>query len=89
MDTVSNGGFLPFSAGGILSPLPGELARDYGPYDYDTSGTPGWFSIVHLATGRMTGNPDSNPKVRFADHSGVGAVLPLPSPSESPPLISW
>jgi Carboxypeptidase regulatory-like domain len=35
MDTVSNGGFLPFSAGGILSPLPGYLARDYGPCDYD------------------------------------------------------
>ncbi len=35
MDTVSNGGFLPFSAGGLLSPLPGELARDYGPCDYD------------------------------------------------------
>jgi hypothetical protein len=35
MDTVSNGGFLPFSAGGILSPLPGELQRQYGPCDYD------------------------------------------------------
>ena len=35
MDTVSNGGFLQFSAGGILSPLPGELARNYGPCDYD------------------------------------------------------
>jgi hypothetical protein len=35
MDTVSNGGFLKFSAGGILSPLPGDLARDYGPCDYD------------------------------------------------------
>ena len=35
MDTVSNGGFLQFSAGGILSPLPSELARDYGPCDYD------------------------------------------------------
>jgi hypothetical protein len=35
MDTVSNGGFLQFSAGGILSPLPGELFRDYGPCDYD------------------------------------------------------
>ena len=35
MDTVSNGGFLPFSAGGLLSPLPGNLARDYGPCDYD------------------------------------------------------
>jgi hypothetical protein len=35
MDTVSNGGFLSFSAGGILSPLPGELGRQYGPCDYD------------------------------------------------------
>jgi hypothetical protein len=35
MDTVSNGGFLPFSAGGILSPLPEDLGRDYGPCDYD------------------------------------------------------
>ena len=35
MDTVSNGGFLSFSAGGILSPLPGDLTRDYGPCDYD------------------------------------------------------
>ena len=35
MDTVSNGGFLPFAAGAILSPLPGELSRQYGPCDYD------------------------------------------------------
>jgi hypothetical protein len=35
MDTVSNGGFLQFAAGAILSPLPGELARNYGPCDYD------------------------------------------------------
>ncbi len=35
MDAVSNGGFLQFSAAGILSPLPGDLARDYGPCDYD------------------------------------------------------
>ena len=35
MDTVSNGGFLQFSSGGILSPLPGDLRRDYGPCDYD------------------------------------------------------
>ncbi len=35
MDTVSNGGFLQFAAGGILSPLPGNLQRDYGPCDYD------------------------------------------------------
>jgi hypothetical protein len=35
MDEVSNGGFLPFSAGAVLSPLPGELNRQYGPCDYD------------------------------------------------------
>jgi hypothetical protein len=35
LDTVSNGGFLSFSSGGILSPLPGELGRQYGPCDYD------------------------------------------------------
>ena len=35
MDEVSNGGFLQFSAGGILSPLPGDLRRNYGPCDYD------------------------------------------------------
>jgi hypothetical protein len=35
MDTVSNGGFLPFAAGAILSPLPGDLGRQYGPCDYD------------------------------------------------------
>jgi len=35
IDTVSNGGFLPFSAGGILSPIPDDLERDRGPCDYD------------------------------------------------------
>jgi hypothetical protein len=35
MDTVSNGGFLSFSSAGILSPLPGDLGRNYGPCDYD------------------------------------------------------
>ena len=35
MDTVSNGGFLQFSSGAVLSPLPGNLCRDYGPCDYD------------------------------------------------------
>ena len=35
MDEVSNGGFLQFSAGGVLAPLPGNLMRDYGPCDYD------------------------------------------------------
>ncbi len=35
LDTVSNGGFLSFSSAGILSPLPGELRRQYGSCDYD------------------------------------------------------
>ncbi len=35
IDTVSNGGFLSFAAGGILSPIPGALERDRGSCDYD------------------------------------------------------
>jgi hypothetical protein len=35
IDTVSNGGFLQFSSGALLSPIPGDLARDRGPCDYD------------------------------------------------------
>jgi len=35
MDKVSNGGLLQFSAGAVLTPLPGELSRNYGPCDYD------------------------------------------------------
>lgn len=35
MDEVSNGGFLSFSSGGVLSPLPGNLRRNFGPCDYD------------------------------------------------------
>lgn len=35
IDEVSNGGFLSFSSDGILSPIPGDLARDRGPCDYD------------------------------------------------------
>jgi hypothetical protein len=35
LDEVSNGGLLQFSAGALLTPLPGDLARDYGPCDYD------------------------------------------------------
>ncbi len=34
-DEVSNGGLLQFSAGAILSPLPNELKRNYGPCDYN------------------------------------------------------
>ncbi|MGA7350172.1 MAG: hypothetical protein WBX06_03380, partial [Acidobacteriaceae bacterium] len=35
LDEVSNGGLLPFSSLGILSPLPGNLRREYGNCDYD------------------------------------------------------
>jgi Carboxypeptidase regulatory-like domain len=35
LDEVSNGGLLSFSTAGILSPLPGELSRQYGNCDYD------------------------------------------------------
>jgi hypothetical protein len=35
LDEVSNGGLLAFSSQGILSPLPGELSRQYGSCDYD------------------------------------------------------
>lgn len=35
VDEVSNGGFLAFSAGALLSPLPNDLIRDRGSCDYD------------------------------------------------------
>ena len=35
LDEVSNGGLLAFSTQGIISPLPGELSRQYGNCDYD------------------------------------------------------
>src|ERR1017187_10356874 len=34
LDEVSNGGLLAFSSLGILSPLPGDLRREYGNCDY-------------------------------------------------------
>jgi hypothetical protein len=35
LDEVSNGGLLPYSSLGILSPLPGDLRKEYGNCDYD------------------------------------------------------
>ena len=35
LDQVSNGGLLAFSSLGILSPLPGDLRKEYGNCDYD------------------------------------------------------
>jgi Carboxypeptidase regulatory-like domain len=58
MDTVSNGGFLPFSSTGIIAPLPGELARQYGPCDYDVrqnlTGTY-VYELPKFAHGRVSG----------------------------------
>jgi hypothetical protein len=58
MDTVSNGGFLPFSSTGIISPLPGDLARQYGPCDYDVrqnvTGTY-VYDLPTFAHGRLSG----------------------------------
>ncbi len=35
LDEVSNGGLLAYSSLGILSPLPGDLRKEYGNCDYD------------------------------------------------------
>ena len=35
LDEVSNGGLLAFSTQGLMSPLPGELSRQYASCDYD------------------------------------------------------
>lgn len=35
LDEISNGGLLPFSTQGVLTPLPGELSRQYSNCDYD------------------------------------------------------
>jgi hypothetical protein len=35
LDEISNGGLLPFSSQGILTPLPGELRSQYSNCDYD------------------------------------------------------
>jgi len=35
LDEISNGGLLPFSTQGILTPLPGELKNQYSNCDYD------------------------------------------------------
>jgi hypothetical protein len=60
-DEVSNGGFLPFSAGAVLSPLPGELARSWGDADYD---------VRHNLTASYTYELPTS-----ATHSWLGALL--------------
>jgi hypothetical protein len=48
LDEVSNGGLLPFSTQGILSPLPGELSHDYGDCDYDVRHNLSAFGIYQI-----------------------------------------
>ncbi len=48
LDEVSNGGLLTFSTQGILSPLPGELNRNYGNCDYDVRHNMSAFGIYQI-----------------------------------------
>jgi hypothetical protein len=48
LDEVSNGGLLPFSPQGILSPLPGELGSQYGDCDYDVRHNVSAFGIYQI-----------------------------------------
>ena len=48
LDEVSNGGLLSFSTQGILSPLPGELSRQYGDCDYDVRHNVSAFGIYQV-----------------------------------------
>ena len=48
LDEVSNGGLLPFSSAGILSPLPGELSHQYGNCDYDVRQNISAFGIYQV-----------------------------------------
>ncbi|MGD0519927.1 MAG: carboxypeptidase-like regulatory domain-containing protein [Terracidiphilus sp.] len=48
LDEVSNGGLLSFSTQGILSPLPGELRRQYGDCDYDVRHNISAFGIYQI-----------------------------------------
>jgi Carboxypeptidase regulatory-like domain len=48
LDEVSNGGLLSFSSQGILSPLPGELSRQYGNCDYDVRHNVSAFGVYQI-----------------------------------------
>ena len=48
LDEVSNGGLLPFSTLGILSPLPGDLRQQYGNCDYDVRHNISAFGIYQI-----------------------------------------
>jgi hypothetical protein len=48
LDEISNGGLLPFSALGIISPLPGDLRREYGNCDYDIRHNVSAFAVYEI-----------------------------------------
>jgi hypothetical protein len=56
LDEISNGGLLPFSTLGIISPLPGDLRREYGNCDYDIRHNLSGFAVYEVpfhATSRL------------------------------------
>jgi hypothetical protein len=48
LDEVSNGGLLAYSSLGILSPLPGDLRKEYGNCDYDVRHNISAFAIYEI-----------------------------------------
>jgi hypothetical protein len=48
LDEISNGGLLPFSTLGIISPLPGSLQREYGNCDYDVRHNASAFAVFEI-----------------------------------------
>ena len=48
LDEISNGGLLPFSSLGIISPLPGDLRREYGNCDYDIRHNVSGFAVYEV-----------------------------------------
>ena len=48
LDEVSNGGLLAFSTQGLMSPLPGELRRQYASCDYDVRHNVSAFGMYQL-----------------------------------------
>lgn len=48
LDEVSNGGLLAFSTQGLLSPLPGELRRQYASCDYDVRHNVSGFGLYQV-----------------------------------------
>ncbi len=48
LDEISNGGLLPFSTLGIISPLPGSLSKEYGNCDYDVRHNMSAFAIYEV-----------------------------------------